>query len=92
MLDNPKFQQFIDHYFTITDPVEAMVELKDFMFSLPTDELMDFMLDTGKAHNDAVKQVLENPNATNLEKQKLQSQFDNLLTTFARPVVFSKAA
>lgn len=92
MLNNLKFQQFLEQYFTITDAHEAMNQLKDFMFSLPTDELMAFMLDTGKAHNEAVRQALADPNCTDLEKEKLQAQFDNLLTTFVRPISLSKAA
>ena len=92
MLNNPKFQLFIDHYFTLEDSTEAMNLLKDFMFSLSPDELVSFMLDTGKSHNEAVKQVLNNPLCTDSDKQKLQLQFDSLLNAFARPVSLAKAA
>ncbi len=92
MLNNLKFQQFLEQYFRIMDSQEAMNQLKDFMFSLSPDELMAFMLDTGKAHNEAIKQALANPNCTDIEKQKLQAQFENLLTTFVRAPSLSRAA
>ncbi len=92
MLNNSKFQKFFEEYAAISDASEAMARLKTFMFSLPNDELMDFMLDTGKAHNEAVKQALANPNLTDADKQKFRAQFDTLLSTFTQPVAFTQAA
>jgi vacuolar-type H+-ATPase subunit B/Vma2 len=43
---NTKFDQFWANYFQIEDSTEARIVLKDFMLSLPTEELFAFTRDT----------------------------------------------
>ena len=92
MLNNPKFKTFLNVYYTITDEAQATLQLKNFMLSLPVDELIAFMRETGKAHNEAVKQRLADPNCSESEKQAYKKQFDMLLSAFSHPSTFQKAA
>ena len=92
MLNNPKFQTFLNSYYAIADETEAALALKNFMLSLPIDELMAFMGETSKAHNEAVKQRLAGPNCSEIEKQAYKKQFDMLLSAFSRQIEFQKAA
>jgi hypothetical protein len=91
MFNNSKFQTFYETYSQIKDTEMSLALLKDFMFSLPTDELMDFMLDTGKAHNETIEAHLLSDGCTEDDKVIFRQQFYDLLAAFASPVL-SQAA
>jgi hypothetical protein len=92
MFTNPKFQSFSQAYFKIKNEVEAQTALKDFMFSLSPDELCDFMLETGRSHNEAIHQLLSTPSVSEAERKEYELQFNKLLAAFAnRPSVIQAA-
>jgi hypothetical protein len=83
MFKNSKFQKFFEYYKTIESEEESLKTLKDFMFSLTSEEIQIFMLETAKSHNKAVSQIIANPNIHDVEKQAFSEQFKTLLNVFS---------
>jgi hypothetical protein len=79
MFKNLKLQSFADDYFKIADDDAAKDVLKDFMFSLSPDEFCEFMIETGRSHNEAVLQRLADPTCTEEERQMYREQIDNIV-------------
>ena len=92
MFKNLKLQSFADDYFKIADDVTAKAVLKDFMFSLSPDEFCEFILETGRSHDEAVIQRLSDPTCTEAERQMYREQIDNIYALLTASSPLSQAA
>lgn len=80
---NSAYQAFWVRYFQIEDSTEARIVLKDFMLSLPTDELFAFTKDTRQE----LVTWFRSTERTDAEKQHFVQHLDNKMAQY-----FQKAA
>jgi hypothetical protein len=81
--NNIKFDQFWANYFQIEDSSEARIVLKDFMLSLPTEELFAFTRDTRQE----LVNWFRSTERTAAERQSFVQQLDTKMNQY-----FQKAA
>ena len=82
MTIHKKFDSFIATYNTIPNEAVALKTLKDYMFSLPTDEMLEFMNYTQTSLFAYYKNSLKDKNCSNTQQASIEQQLkelDNLI-------------
>ncbi len=75
---NSQYNQFWAAYFQIEDVAEARIFLKDFMLSLPTDELFAFTKD----NRQELAAWFRNPERTTVERQSFLQRLDTKMAQY----------
>ncbi len=78
MKKNKKFEAFLAGHFKITNEAAALESLKNYMFSLSTEEMLTFMDYNKRMVFDNYENILSNPLCTDEERTDISHQLNSI--------------
>lgn len=78
MKKNKKFEAFLAKHFTIENETLSLESLKNYMFSLPVDEMLEFMKYNQDMCFTSVRTHLDNPLCTDEDRSEIFHQLNSI--------------